>query len=410
MCFEYGTTSMRPAAVRAAGPREAEGLSNGTSAIAVLILAGFVLSWRGDTPAAQKTVLDFGARCDGVSVDNAAFLAALAATGSAVVPENRVCVVDRLEIPGNSRIRGVDNQTSVIKAGPGNNIFTFTGTATAHKADLSIENLSFLPLTGANVPGTVVLNAIYADNVSMLHNISTEIQLLCSNREFPYWKVLPAWLNRNTTFSGNVCRSRQVKHDACGEFAYVDGVTARNNMVYGFRDALFYWGGDADKTGAASNPRWARNVDFTGNYVDGSNGGIWGSMGQGVLFSMNTVRNLQDVGIDFEGTVDGKAIGNTCTEAIHGCATVFFLNRKIVFTGNTITQSNAAHPLLRLYGSTLPGKNEDISITRNTFYCTDRKHTCVIDNQSGKFRGLLFSGNSLSHTTVELGAKNFRVP
>lgn len=375
-------------------------MSNGISAIAVLMLAGFVLPWRGDRTAAQKTVLDFGAKCDGISVDNAAFLAALAATGSAVVPAGYTCVVDSLEIPGNSRIRGVDNQTSVIKAGPSNNIFTFTGTASAHKANLSIKNLSFIPRTGIDVPGTAVLNATYADNVSMLHNISTEIQLLCSNRDFPYGRVLPTWLNRNTTFLGNVCRSRQIERDACGEFAYVDGATARNNMIYGFRDALFYWGGDADKTGSAGNPRWARNIDFTGNYVDGSNGGIWGSMGQGVVFSANTVRNLHDVGIDFEGTVDGKAIGNTCTNAIHGCATVFFLNRKIVFTGNTVTQSNASHPLLRLYGSKLRGKNEDISITGNTFYCTDRKHMCVIDNQAGKFRGLFFSGNSAYRTNV----------
>ncbi|HEY7391318.1 MAG TPA: hypothetical protein VH640_22575, partial [Bryobacteraceae bacterium] len=287
-----------------------------------------------------------------------------------------------------------------IKAGSSNNVFTFTGSAAAHKANLSIENLSFVPRANVDVPKAVVLNATYADNVSMLHNVSTEIQLLCSNREFPYYQVGPTWLNRNTTFSGNVCRSRQWKDDACGEFAYVDGVTARNNTINGFRDALFYWGGDADRTGAAGNPRWARNVNFTGNSVDGSNAGVWGSMGQGVTFSANTVRNVHDVGIDFEGTVDGRATGNTCMEAINGCATTFFLNRNIVFSGNTITQSNAAHPMLRLYGSKLRGKNENISITGNTFYCADSGHKCVIDNQAGKFRGLFCSGNSVFRGNV----------
>jgi len=354
--------------------------------------------------ANEKNVLDFGAKCDGVSVDNQAFLNSLAATGSATVPGNRTCIVDSLELPNNSRISGLDRTTSNIKPGSTGNIFIVTGTAAAHKLNVSIENLSFSTRTGSNVAGTAVLNASYADNISVTNNNSMEIQLLFTNRAFKYGDVLPSWLNKNTIFSGNLCKSVQVEHDACAEFAYVDQVTAHANKIYGFHDSLFYWGGDANKDGAIENPRWAQHIEFDRNYIDGSRAGVWGSMGRGVILSANTVSNIADVGIDFEGTIDGQAIGNSCTNAVNGCATTFFLNRNIIFSGNTITQAKAGQPMFRLYNSTLSNKNQDISVNENTFQCKDSIALCTVDNRSGPCRRLNVSRNMLSGTTIDFAA------
>lgn len=69
-------------------------------------------------------------------------------------------------------------------------------------------------------------------------------------------------------------------------------------------------GGRINEGGALQYLRRARDIYVTHNTVHGANGGVYGNNGDGILVARNTVSDMLDVGIDFEGCFNALAHDN----------------------------------------------------------------------------------------------------
>lgn len=98
------------------------------------------------------------------------------------------------------------------------------------------------------------------------------------------------------------------------------------------------WGGDA----SAGSTIGISNIVVTGNTVRGVTGGIFATLAQNVSITGNHVQDCSDVGIDFEGSQDCTASGNTVhNAAVAGLAT-YYGATCCVFSGNTVVNDTAA--------------------------------------------------------------------
>lgn len=141
---------------------------------------------------------------------------------------------------------------------------------------------------------------------------------------------------------------------------YATDVIIENNNLTGYRHGIMWWGGDSnpEKDGAPENERKCKNILVIGNKVENAEGGIWGSMGRNVTVENNDVKNCSDVGIDFEGCDDSKAIGNRVIDAKNGNLATFFLNRNISFINNTAISTKAdGYAVIKIYNSSLDADN-----------------------------------------------------
>jgi parallel beta-helix repeat protein len=173
------------------------------------------------------------------------------------------------------------------------------------------------------------------------------------------------------------------------------------NRIYSHLHGIAWWGGDAAVDGKSiTSPRKCRNLRIFGNLVaDVHAGGIWGSMGQSIAISGNTVNSCGDVGIDLEGCVSCSVTGNTVRDSANGCLTTFFANTGIVFSANSCIVTRTAYPLFRIYNATLsPAENIDVTVNGNSFTCVSREVGVV--NEAGPYRVLDFSGNILRNVRI----------
>ncbi|MBD9680032.1 right-handed parallel beta-helix repeat-containing protein [Pseudomonas sp. PDM18] len=213
-----------------------------------------------------------------------------------------------------------------------------------------------------------------------------------------------------------------------GELAQGSGIVIHHsadasvvgNIVQNYRHGIYWWGGDSNQNrgGVPTNPRWARRVSITGNNVRNmAMGGIWGSMGQNIDVVGNTVRDVKDVGIDFEGTFHGTATGNTVYNASEGCISTFFFVKDIRFSGNVCTQDGswmnrsgtaiATTMYVHNNGVNSPDPNGafNIAIEGNTF------EYLGVDGQFGVLRPtnakqISMSENQLINTRIQCTSQN----
>jgi hypothetical protein len=118
-----------------------------------------------------------------------------------------------------------------------------------------------------------------------------------------------------------------------------------NNLKGLVSHGITMWSGDcaiydnADQEGK----RQLNNVTIVGNTLDTCAGaGIWGSLMESVTVTGNTLRIITNEGIDFEGSRNCVAHGNTLYNAgpAMGSLTALFGSRDIVFSNNTVTMEN----------------------------------------------------------------------
>lgn len=350
---------------------------------------------------------DYKAHCNGTSVDNDALNSAIEKGNSTIEFPAGTCIIDSFQLPSNITLLGSVEGKSIIKPGTSGKIFVATGRIDAHKKDIAIRKLSFGSKAGSYEKGGVVLAATYADHIRIEENTASDIELLVTNHDLPYAKASPNSLDRDVSLTNNTCKSTQTRLGACAQLAFVDGAVVEGNTVVGYRDGLFYWGGDARLNGARGNPRWARNILFANNDVRATGGGgIWGSMGQQITLKNNKVADVGDVGLDFEGTINGTAEGNTCSNAKNGCATTFFLNDEISFSRNTLAQPSGAQPVARIFNSFQSQDNGRISFESNFFQCVDKNANCSVDNDLGPARRVEFRDNTFADTQLRFVATN----
>jgi len=378
-----------------------------TLVAAFIILPTAAIGLSHEQDAKLDSILDWGAKCDGHSIDNEAVLASIRSTKSARIPD-RTCILDSLDLPSGSTIEG-NSYNSDLAPGATGTVFSVTGSAKSERRDITFRRLSFSYNKQIANKEQFAISITRARNINVLRCQAQDIQLLVTSRRLDYHAITPATLVRNVVFENNQCISAQSERGSCGEFRYIENATVSNNEIHGYLHGLMYWGGDSDHTrdGQPDNPRWAMAITFSHNRVSGSGqGGIWGSMGKDITVSANSVSDVGDVGIDFEGTQGALAEGNTCRNARNGCGSTFFFNSRIIFRNNNFTQPDASEPILRIYNSARTLDNKEILIANNVFKCEDPAKACTVDDASGPAALIEFVGNHLYNSTIAFDSNN----
>jgi hypothetical protein len=109
-------------------------------------------------------------------------------------------------------------------------------------------------------------------------------------------------------------------------------------------------GGRINEGGALQYLRRARDIYVTHNTVHGANGGVYGNNGDGILVARNTVSDMLDVGIDFEGCFNALAHDNIVKNAGNYCLATFYAAKNIIFRNNQVYQDGSASQLYRSFG------------------------------------------------------------
>lgn len=203
------------------------------------------------------------------------------------------------KLSGTSPIITLNNSCKVFGAGSidGNSIAA-TGVDGNAKTDLLVSSLRIFNIGGKGV--------------NLTH---------CAN-----YKVANLWLNSITQQGINLDVSSN------GE-VYGNAVV---NALHGIQ----FWGGDA----SASSTIGISDIAIYGNRVADVTGGIWGSLGKNIAVSGNTVKDCEDVGIDFEGCQNSSMTGNTVSNCHNGGLSLFFGSKHCVISGNTV-ENNATSGL-----------------------------------------------------------------
>jgi hypothetical protein len=199
---------------------------------------------------------------------------------------------------------------------------------------------------------------------------------------------------------------------AAVNFTFTWRAVASDNIIRGFAQGFQWWGGDGNPekgNGAVENERKARNLSFVNNTIsDVGAGGIWGSMGEGIVASGNTIERCGDVCLDSEASNSVVFSGNYVKDGVNGAITTFPYGRDVLITGNTVVSSSAAKPLLRTYtGRQERAFDRDVQVVGNHFTCLDTSR-CFINSVSGLPERFVFKDNVLRNVSIDFSDVNLK--
>ena len=173
-----------------------------------------------------------------------------------------------------------------------------------------------------------------------------------------------------------------------------------------YRQGVQWWGGDSnpERDGKIDQVRKCQNglvSDVTVAYVQ--NGGIWGSMGENITVQNSHVTHCKDVGIDFEGCFESKAINNYVAESKNGNIAVFHHNRNILFANNQLIQSDPKKPQACIYNASQSQDNGQVTFDNNVFVTTRGVGHI---KQRGPSNQIIFTQNSLHNVVANFNFNN----
>ncbi|WP_370290224.1 right-handed parallel beta-helix repeat-containing protein [Nocardioides sp.] len=289
---------------------------------------------------------DYGAKFDNATDDSAAFTAAFNAGATFGLPVQitgtGTALINSTLTPPSGAVIFNDGSPATIRM----------GSTLATLFDL-VNRDGFLA-SGLNVTATnantsvMVLARVATKRITLLRNRLTNARLIITNSGPTYSSITTAGpggtpgtvtdllLDSNTGIHTAGIENRGGR--AFIELRYIERARIQGNDNDGYFHGIMWWGGDSAVDGGTplgSNPRRAKDITIVNNATRNNFGGIWGSMGQDVTVAGNNVRDVTDVGIDFEGCFDCTATGNTVRNATYACYAVFFGCKRVTFSGNT---------------------------------------------------------------------------
>lgn len=325
---------------------------------------------------------------------------------------DRAINVSRVTLKSGSKIFGWGADAKIIATGSQSPLYG------VDVGEIEISGLIFQ--WGGGSAGTAI-QLVRCSNVKIQNNKTVGLSLLYTGETSTTYASITdeTKLSNNIDVSCNVIYGKRTSSD--GSVTYQSGIqlrwvadcTVSGNKMVDVHHGILWWGGDSNlsKDGVAINPRWARRITIVNNVVDGANmGGIWGSMGIDVTVTGNTVQNCYDVGIDFEGCINGVASGNTVRNCSYGCLTTFFYTRNILFIGNVCeldgvwtlrgSSSIATQLTNHLNGASGPLAKSDVTFRDNklSFLGTDTLNIGKVG--CTQLESLVFENNELTNVRL----------
>ena len=369
-------------------------------------------------------VSDAGAKGDGITDDTAAIQAAINGGTTIFFPRGTYLVkINRITLPDGVTLCG-ENGLSVIKTNDAPDVSLALLKAVGKK-NITIESMGFATpqsiqtaLLFASCANVTIRNC-QAVNCQLIYIGSSAVALLHANIDSAnaffdiYSKVeKPEHYSSNIFIDGNTCVGDGVKgrggRGLSGIFiSYANNVKICNNDLTKYVHGITWWGGNANTGGPAPNgeiynARKCNGLTITGNTIhDVEMGGIWGSMGERVSVTGNSVAGCGDVGIDFEGCIDATATGNTVQACTTACLCTCFNNRGIVFSGNSCAQRVNGSYIAYIQNLLKSEGNLSVSFIGNSF----TSNTGLSHVVSQGVRTFIFEGNLLHNVTVNLPKK-----
>ncbi|HXI24387.1 MAG TPA: right-handed parallel beta-helix repeat-containing protein [Pyrinomonadaceae bacterium] len=294
-----------------------------------------------------------------------------------------------IHIPNNITMYSTSGAviTSIIPTGGYRGIF---GTDKDDVANVRISGIHFKNIVGEGVAAlNFNLTAVHSVNNLIVENCEAEgCSLIRLNGGGRNILVRNNYIHSPVKQANDSVYSRAVQISRNSTSAVHDGVSIEGNVITGNWTHGIEIMGDPISTGAQDPtlPKKARNVTVTGNRVvaesrEYSFGGIFLSGVEEAVVAHNHVENYGDVGIDFEGSRNCIAIGNTLKNNNKNMA-LFGNSKSIMFTRNSSYISVNDEALLHFYntvsekkgiikkGTIVDTRNTDIVLDGNMF-CTD---------------------------------------
>ncbi|MBS7565406.1 right-handed parallel beta-helix repeat-containing protein [Mucilaginibacter sp. Bleaf8] len=385
-----------------------------------ILLAGVVLimslpgqliakvGYFGHLPMVQATgtnVSTLGIRGDGQTDVSTKIQQALASHKSLYFPKGTYVIGKSVELPAGTTLTGSVGAVFLTAASFGDEgMFTAT-----NKTNITLNKISCQNQIASKPVYALLLNGA-CSNIAIKQVSVQKCGILHSRPGNANYQQLAAGQQQGSsaiTVSG--CKGTGSAGMMGIYLEYASNWNISNTTLSGYHHGVEWWGGDSNpqRDGALNNPRLVQHGRITNVSVRNvTEGGIWGSMGEDITISQCRIANCGDVGIDFEGCFNSRATGNTVSNCKNGALATFHYNKAIVFSGNIVSQSNAAYPLARIYNAAQTANNRDITFTGNTFTAI----TGVgIINQNGPAQTITFSNNKLSNVVLNLAFNNNQI-
>ncbi len=345
---------------------EAEGQSLGTDVSAL-------------APSGYVDVTTFGAIGDGVT-DDTGVLANAVASLNFSCPNQGICGIyfppgtylsDTLTLPANRRITASGN--AVLRGKPGGAGPLLVLSAGDAVSILGIDGNRFARPSGGDCVYGNFASGVNVSNVSVNNCVTNGIEL--------------ANTTNYTLSSNSISNCTQDNRSAGINLGFSSGGQISNNSVNTCPHGILWWGGDSAMT---STPGIS-NLTISNNTVTNiARGCIWGSDGQWVTVSGNTVNGCGDVGIDLEGTSNSSVFNNWVFNANNGGITTFYGASNDTISNNNINQTANPGPGIHFFGN---GLSSSLTVSGNTISTAS---SWGISMESNVINGLTITGNTIN--------------
>ena len=377
----------------------------------VLIPTTLVADPRSDS---LVNVNDLGVYGDGLTEQSDTLQKILDTYTNVYLPPGKYLLNRSLSLRGHQRVSGSDS-TVLMPATTTGDFFFFT----ARGAEgIHLERLTFY---ASDSPERLVV-AILARNVhrltlTHLTAFNCGVARILQREDTPYAAIADDLTSDafrqvgNSSVSISHCRGEgsrraMAQHTAGVLLSFTRDWTVSHCSFSRYDQGVQWWGGDSnpERDGKIGNARKCQNGTVDNvfvNYVRG--GGIWGSMGENITVENCRVTHCGDVGIDFEGCFQSKAINNYVANSNNGNLAIFHHNRDILFDNNQLVQSDPKKPQACIYNASQSQDNGQVIFNNNVFVNTRGVGHI---KQQGPSRRIIFEQNSLHNVVVNFSFNN----
>jgi lysophospholipase L1-like esterase len=275
------------------------------------------------------------------------------------------------------------------------NIFSAT-----NKENISIEGLRFAGPNGD-------VKVLYTSNTKNVTIDRVKLSLLGllradNSQRFSITKLSGA--NRYDTTKA----TSKMGSVACVDLFFTSNVKVDSSYLTGYRFGVQFWGGDANPITQVSPEvrtptaltvaRGCTDIAVTNSTFKDMYAGFWGSMGRKIVADNVTTIRTRDVGIDYEGVINGKVTRSYVQDAEAGGLATFFLCDSIVWDD---VETRVTLPGMRAFAIHNIGSNLSGSLTINKLRAT----STIADNPSGYvtggYRDLTFTNSELTNILAD---------